>query len=64
MAGDIGPQHCKTQANEQRTSLTKATLLHLNGLKVIATEACVVGSCSQANYLLRNSAMDDSIGGS
>jgi len=23
-----------------------------------------VGSCSQANYLLRNSAMDDSIGGS
>ena len=23
-----------------------------------------IGSCSQANYLLRNSAMDDSIGGS
>ena len=23
-----------------------------------------VGSCSQANYLLRNSAMDDSVGGS
>ena len=24
----------------------------------------VIGSCSEANYLLRNSAMDDSIGGS
>ncbi len=29
----------------------------------VARQACV-GSCSQANYLLRNSAMDDSIGGS
>ena len=30
----------------------------------LAAGQAYVGSCSQANYLLRNSAMDDSIGGS
>ena len=39
----------------------QGALLHNTG---IAPNILLVGSCSGANYLKRNSAMDDSIGGS
>ena len=55
-------QDTSSETNKERFFI-KASVLHVKGPKVIVTQACV-GSCSQANYLLRNSAMDDSIGGS
>jgi hypothetical protein len=65
MAGGIGPWHCKTQAAKRAKNIFYESddAFHAKELKVIAAEACV-GSCSQANHMLRNSAMDDSIGGS
>jgi hypothetical protein len=48
---------CLLHVLQQRARLTRM------GSSAFSRQGCV-GSCSQANYLLRNSAMDDSIGGS
>ena len=44
----------------------KLNVLKLNSLNAIKLKALMpnVGSSSRANYLMRNAAMDDSIGGS
>ena len=50
----------------RRNALDLARVLAWSAQPLLYTGAGlhVIGSCSEANYLLRNSAMDDSIGGS
>ena len=55
----VSTAQAKCQTGDQ-AHLLPATLLANMG-EGLASD---VGSCSQANYLMRNTAMDDSIGGS
>ena len=51
-------------ANVPQVGVLKLPVLELALLKLRNTQKPIVGSSSRANYLMRNAAMDDSIGGS
>ena len=59
-ASSVASARCAWQ-HSRPTSLSKALCLRLRLARLPCPQ---VGSCSEANYLKRNSAMDDSIGGS
>ena len=59
-ASFVASARCAWQ-HSRPTSLSKAFCLRL---RLARLPRANVGSCSEANYLKRNSAMDDSIGGS
>ena len=52
------------RAGVPQVGMLKLLVLELAWLKLCSMEKPIVGSSSRANYLMRNAAMDDSIGGS
>ena len=52
------------RAGVPQVGMLKLLVLELAWLKLRGMEKPIVGSSSRANYLMRNAAMDDSIGGS